>query len=251
MLESGQKIRPSFGPKLHDHRRAARCRSQLRKWSAIAFRRPSFAAASIALISSLVGFTGAFLRIRCGAARTGALETPFRLILGNRHSTLSGEKPSVQSSGWRKRLPGDFGVRSQRSLIKRSIDDRHCSTTKSSELIIRKYCSLRNASLSMLETKNKKGTLSSSPLGAVTREIAAVITRSYQRIGGISCHLYCCFRLFIGVFANALNHPLTCHSERPPISLRIVQRSITVRPLVSSILAPNSRIRAAKTAVCT
>jgi len=38
---------------------------------------------------------------------------------------LSGEKPSEQSNGWRNRLPGDVGVLSQRSLMKRSIDDRH------------------------------------------------------------------------------------------------------------------------------
>lgn len=153
------------------HRRVARCRSQLRYSSAIAFRRPSFAGASMALISSFVGFTATFLRIRRGATRTGALDTPFRLTFGNCHSTLSGEKPSEQSSGWRKRFPGDFSVRSQRSLMKRSIDDRHCSTTNSSELIIRKYCSLRNASLSMQKTKNEKRTLSSF-LWRARRQIA-------------------------------------------------------------------------------
>jgi hypothetical protein len=170
----------NVGPELDDHRRAARCFSQLRYCSAIAFRRSSFAAASMALISSLVGFTAAFLRVRFRAARTAALETPFCLTFGNCHSTLSGAKPSDQSNGWRNRLPGDVGVLSQRSLIKRSIDERHCSATNSSELIIRKYCSRRNASLSMPEEKNEKRTPSSLPFGV------RLATRDRVQRGG--CH---------------------------------------------------------------
>jgi len=51
--------------------------------------------------------------------------------------------------------------------------------------------------------------------------------------------------------ANDLNQPEGCHSESSPISFRIVHRSINIHPLVSSIFAANSVIRAASAVVST
>jgi len=87
-------------------------------------------------------------------------ELPFDVVWRKAYRTVHRlEKPP----------PGDFGVRSQRSLMQRSIDEGHCSTTNSSELITSKYCSLRNASLSMQREKNEKGTISSFSLCSSSR----------------------------------------------------------------------------------
>jgi len=61
----------------------------------------------------------------------------FFFIGWKRHSTLSGEEPSLGSRGSSRRRLAQIDARSHMSRTKRSFDERHCSTTKSPVAIIR------------------------------------------------------------------------------------------------------------------